>query len=106
MSLIDTHCHLDDERLRADLAETLERARQAGVIHVLGLGTTAPDAALAAAFVVIGLVQAVAYPIADGWLGELFVLGTTLPLAWRRTRPIEAALVASAFWLIPLEPTL
>ena len=36
-------------------------------------------------------------------LGELFVLGTTLPLAWRRTRPIEATLVASAFWLVPLD---
>jgi len=67
------------------------------------LGTTALDAALAAVFVVAGLVQAVGYPIADGWVGELFVLGTTLPLAWRRTRPLEAALVASAFWLIPLD---
>jgi signal transduction histidine kinase len=67
------------------------------------LGTTALDAALAAAFVVAGLAQAVAYPIADGWVGELFVLGSTLPLAWRRTHPLEAALVASAFWLIPLD---
>ena len=36
-------------------------------------------------------------------VGELFVLGTTLPLAWRRTRPVESALVASAFWLVPLD---
>jgi signal transduction histidine kinase len=25
------------------------------------------------------------------------------PLAWRRTRPVESALVSSAFWLIPLD---
>jgi signal transduction histidine kinase len=33
----------------------------------------------------------------------LYVLGSMLPLAWRRTRPVEAALVSSAFWLIPLD---
>jgi hypothetical protein len=54
-------------------------------------------------FTVAGLVQVVLFPIADGALGEVFVLGSTLPLAWRRTRPIEAALVSSAFWLIPLD---
>ena len=31
------------------------------------------------------------------------MLGTTLPLAWRRTRPIESTLVASAFFLVPLD---
>src|SRR6478736_910483 len=67
------------------------------------LGTTPLDAGLAVAFAVAGLVQVVAVPIADRGLGELFVLGTTLPLAWRRTRPVEAALVASAFWLVPLD---
>jgi signal transduction histidine kinase len=36
-------------------------------------------------------------------VGELFVLGSTLPLAWRRTFPVESSLVASAFWLIPLD---
>lgn len=40
---IDTHAHLDDERLRSDLAETLDRARAAGLIHVLAIGTTAED---------------------------------------------------------------
>jgi signal transduction histidine kinase len=67
------------------------------------LGTTPLDAALAVTFAVAGLVQAMAVPIAERGLGALFVLGTTLPLAWRRTRPVEAALVASAFWLIPLD---
>lgn len=67
------------------------------------LGTTPLDAALAAVFVVVGLVQAIAFPIADGVIGEVFVLGMTLPLAWRRTRPVESALVASAFFLVPLD---
>ncbi|MFO0967926.1 MAG: TatD family hydrolase [Gemmataceae bacterium] len=41
--LIDTHAHLDDERLRPDLPLVLERARQAGLAHVLGIATTAQD---------------------------------------------------------------
>jgi TatD DNase family protein len=43
MPLIDTHAHLDDERLRPDIGETLERAQQAGLVHVLGIATTAQD---------------------------------------------------------------
>ena len=58
---------------------------------------------MTAAFLVLGLVQAVVTPIAEGWTGELFVVGSTLPMAWRRTRPVEAAVLASAFWLIPLD---
>ena len=66
------------------------------------LGTDRLDAALAGAFVVLGLVQVTVVPIGDAGLGHLFVLGTTLPLAWRRTRPVEACLVSSAFWLVPV----
>lgn len=61
------------------------------------------DALLATVLVVAGVVQAVLWPIAPGVVGELFVLGSTLPLAWRRHRPVEASLVASAFWLVPLD---
>lgn len=61
------------------------------------------DAALAAVLVAAGLVQALAYPFAARGVGVLFVLGTTVPVAWRRTRPVEAGLVASAFWLIPTD---
>jgi signal transduction histidine kinase len=67
------------------------------------LQVTRTDAALAAFFLVAGLVQAVAWPMAPGLIGELFVVGSSLPLAWRRTRPVEAALVSSAFWLVPLD---
>ena len=67
------------------------------------LGSTRLDATLAVAFVVVGLTQVIVWPIADGVIGELFVLGTTLPLAWRRTRPIESTLVMAAFFLIPTD---
>jgi signal transduction histidine kinase len=73
------------------------------VTFVRRLGAAPLDAALAAAFTLAGLVQAVAFPIADGVVGEVFVLGTTLPLAWRRTRPVESSLIAAAFFLVPTD---
>jgi TatD DNase family protein len=41
LQLIDTHAHLDDERFQADLPLVLERAIQAGVSHIVTIGTTA-----------------------------------------------------------------
>jgi TatD DNase family protein len=41
--LIDTHAHLEDAVLSADLAGVLARARAAGVIQVIAIGTTAAD---------------------------------------------------------------
>lgn len=67
------------------------------------LHVTRLDAALAAVLVVAGLLQVVIWPIADRGIGELFVVGTTVPLAWRRTRPIESSLIMSAFWLVPVD---
>jgi len=61
------------------------------------------DAALAAVFVVVGLVQVTIWPIADGVVGQLYLLGTTLPLAWRRTLPVGSALASTVFWFIPTE---
>jgi TatD DNase family protein len=43
--MIDTHAHLDDPRLRSDWDGVLERARQAGVVQVVAIGTTAADSA-------------------------------------------------------------
>ncbi len=43
--LIDTHAHLNDERLRNDLAAVLERARAADVKHVVCVATGAADSA-------------------------------------------------------------
>src|SRR5262249_30813454 len=41
MNLIDTHAHLDDERFSGDLPAVLDRAREAGVISVIAIATTA-----------------------------------------------------------------
>jgi TatD DNase family protein len=43
--LIDTHAHLDDEKLQADLHSVLERARDAGVSRVVTIATTAASSA-------------------------------------------------------------
>jgi TatD DNase family protein len=43
--LIDTHAHLDDPRLRRDWDGVLGRARAAGVVQVVAIGTTAADGA-------------------------------------------------------------
>lgn len=39
-ALIDTHAHLDDDRFKDDLPAVIERARQAGVEHVIAVATT------------------------------------------------------------------
>ena len=67
------------------------------------LRTTRADLLVALAFVAISLVQVLWWPISAPGLGELYVVGSMLPLAWRRTHPVEAALASSAFWLIPLD---
>jgi TatD DNase family protein len=41
MRLFDTHAHLDDSEFEGRLDAVLDRARTAGVIHVLTVGTTA-----------------------------------------------------------------
>src|SRR3954454_20294046 len=67
------------------------------------LRTTRLDLTLALGFVAVSLVQVVWRPIAAPGPGVIYIVGSMLPLAWRRTRPVEAALVSSAFWLIPLD---
>lgn len=43
--LVDTHAHLEDGRLRGDLTGVLDRARAAGIVQVVAIGTTAADSA-------------------------------------------------------------
>jgi TatD DNase family protein len=40
-SIVDTHAHLDDQRLRADLPGLLDRASTAGVSQIIAVGITA-----------------------------------------------------------------
>ena len=39
MSLIDSHCHLDSQEFDADRDEVIERALEAGVEHLMAIGT-------------------------------------------------------------------
>ncbi len=39
MSLVDSHCHLDDEKFDADRAQVIERALAAGVDTMMAIGT-------------------------------------------------------------------
>ncbi len=43
--LVDTHAHLDDRRLRADLPGILERAAMESVSQIIAIGTTAATSA-------------------------------------------------------------
>jgi TatD DNase family protein len=43
--LVDTHAHLSDPRLREDLEGVLDRARAAGLIQMIAVGTTTADSA-------------------------------------------------------------
>jgi TatD DNase family protein len=45
--MIDTHCHLTDPQFRSDLAQVLERARDAGVTRVINAGYDLPTSRLA-----------------------------------------------------------
>jgi TatD DNase family protein len=44
-ALVDTHAHLDDQRLRGNLDDLLHRASAAGVGQIIAIGTTAATSA-------------------------------------------------------------
>jgi signal transduction histidine kinase len=63
-------------------------------------GTT--DRVVATLLAVVALAQVLGFmPIAAAPVGVLVALGSTVPIAWRRSHPVVAALVGSAAWLIP-----
>jgi TatD DNase family protein len=41
MDLVDTHAHLDDKQLRSQMDQVLSNARDAGVVAIIAVGTTA-----------------------------------------------------------------
>ncbi|MFC4782931.1 sensor histidine kinase [Nocardioides sp. MAHUQ-72] len=67
------------------------------------LGANRTDAVVAAVLVALGLVQVTLWPIADSVVGQLYVVGTTAPLAWRRTHPVPSAVVSTLPWFVPTE---
>ncbi len=48
-SLVDTHAHLDDRRLKGRLPEVLRSASDVGVVQIIAVATTASDSASVAA---------------------------------------------------------
>ncbi len=38
MELIDSHCHLDQDDYNDDLSQVIDRAREAGVVHIVTIG--------------------------------------------------------------------
>lgn len=59
------------------------------------------DVALAVLFLVPGLAQVLLEPIASRPVGAVYAIGSALPLDWRRTQPMAAALVGTSVWMIP-----
>lgn len=43
ITLVDSHCHLDDAQFDADREAVIERAREAGVAQILAIGSGPPD---------------------------------------------------------------
>jgi TatD DNase family protein len=39
VTLVDSHCHLDDDKFATDLDAVIERAQAAGVAHMMAIGT-------------------------------------------------------------------
>ena len=62
------------------------------------------DIAVAAGLAVLSLAQVlVLLPIASPVVGAIVALGSTIPVAFRRSHPVRAALAGTAVWLIPTD---
>ena len=62
------------------------------------------DVQIALLLALVALVQVLfVVPIAPRPIGALIALGSTLPIAWRRSHPVAAALAGIAPWLIPAD---
>jgi signal transduction histidine kinase len=62
------------------------------------------DAIVAAVLAAIALAQVlVIAPVGARWIGALLALGSTIPIAFRRTAPAAAALAGTVVWLLPAD---
>src|SRR5262249_29559202 len=55
------------------------------------------------AFAALAVAQALRWPVVSKPAGVALALVATLPIAWRRTRPVAAALIGSAVWFVPTD---
>lgn len=76
----------------------------------LSLGVRRSDVVLTGAVLSLSLLQVLWFqPISSlwiansAWFGPVFAAVSVLPLAWRRTRPVAAAVVGSSLWWIPTD---
>ncbi|WP_395695918.1 sensor histidine kinase [Nocardioides sp.] len=67
------------------------------------LGANRADALLAAVIGAAGLAQVVIWPIGHPLVGPAYVVATTAPLAWRRTRPVASSVVSTLPWFVPTD---
>lgn len=74
-----------------------------------GRGSRLRDLAPAGVLLVASLVQVGVQPIellwvpGSGWFGFVLAVTSTVPLVWRRSHPLAAALVGSALWWLPTD---
>ena len=73
-------------------------------------GVRRADALLAGSFLSMSLVQVLwIQPVHSlwfpdvSWFGPVFAVVSVLPLAWRRTHPVAAAVVGSSLWWVPTD---
>lgn len=73
-------------------------------------GVRRSDVLLAGVFLLVSLVQVLwLQPIGilwmpnSAWFGPLFAVVSVLPVAWRRTHPVAAAVAGSSLWWIPTD---
>jgi TatD DNase family protein len=71
MEFVDTHAHLDDPRLIPELDDLLQQARQAGVVAVLTVGTTAASSATSVALAAKYPMVSAAVGIQPNYCGEV-----------------------------------
>jgi signal transduction histidine kinase len=76
----------------------------ARVRHSIAAHPQRTDAVVAALLAVVSLIQVLAvHPIGPRPVGAVVALGSTVPIAFRRSHPVAAAIAGTAVWLIPTD---
>ena len=109
--MIDTHVHLDDDKLRGEVAAVVERAHTAGVLNMISIATSYRSAqqcvelakSLTGVFASVGIHQlwTGAQPeigmLFNWWMPRVVALGETgSDRYWDNTRSLAAGLFQQA----------